>query len=80
MAPALVAGDAVPAGAALLGALLDRRAGVELAPGSLNWREGCALCPHGRKGYEASKRGSDDGMSASVAPPEAVCVTTIDTT
>jgi hypothetical protein len=71
----------MPAGDTLLGELLDRRAGVELAGGSLKWREGCALSRDGRKGYEAGDRGNDD---ANVSPPsrplEAGCTKTIYTT
>ncbi len=80
MASALVAGDAVPSGATLLGDLLDRGAGAELACGSLNWRDGSGLSRDGRKGYEAGKCGNDDAnVSLPSRPPEAVCVTTIET-
>jgi len=60
MAPTFPAGDGVPTGAALVGGLLHRRARADCGRGYLSWRKRSGLSQDGRKGYEASERGSDD--------------------
>jgi hypothetical protein len=76
MAPAVIAGDVAPAGAALLGDLLDGRASAEFARGSLRRREGSGLRRDGRMASKPVSAATMMRRSASIAPPEAVCPAT----